>query len=196
MKKIEPYIKAGNKKIHNNCLIFSIPTSACFGCGKQCKSCYAQKAEKFYPNVLPCRTRNLQHSKKSSFVSKINEILNKSSKPFFRIHEAGDFYSQAYVNKWTRIAKDNPSKFFYAYTKKLNKFDFTELDSLPNVNIINSKPQKNLVNYGNLSYITMLKNTFGYDICPCGIEDEDSEKTCMNTCKLCLSSKKVAFLKH
>ena len=82
-------------------------------------------------------------------------------------------------------------------TKKLNKFDFSEICSLPNFNVINSKPTEKLANYGSLQYINMLKEKYGYDICPCGIEENlEKEKICMNTCKLCLSSQKVAFLQH
>lgn len=114
-----------------------------------------------------------------------------------RIHEGGDFYSQSYVNKWKDIIQMLPHIQFYAYSKKLKKFDFSEILALPNFNVINSKPSQKLVNYGSLQYITMLKEKYGYDICPCGIEKEEKGvKTCMNSCKLCLTSKKVAFLKH
>ena len=191
------YIKAGNKKISNNCIIFNLPTSVCFGCGKQCAGCYAKKAEYMYPDVLPCRENNLEETRKSSFISKMNEKLKRTKKPYFRIHESGDFYNQSYIDKWVQIAKDNSNKKFYAYTKKLSKFDFSQLDSLENVNIINSKPAKGLVNYGNIEYLKELNEKYGYDICPCGIVPETKgTKMCMNTCTLCLTSKKVCLLKH
>lgn len=191
------YISSGNLKIDKSCLVFNLPTSSCYGCGKQCKDCYAIQAEIQYPSVLPSRQNNLKETKKDSFISKMNLILKRTKKPYFRIHSSGDFYSQKYLNKWIEIAKQNPNIFFLAYTKKLNKLDFSGFTSLPNVNIVNSKPQKNLVNYGDMEYITMLQEKFGYDICPCGIvEEKKGEKICMNSCKLCLSSSKVAFLKH
>ena len=183
------YVSSGNKKIHKSCLIFNLPTSVCFGCGKQCKSCFALKAEYMYPNVLPCRLNNLKDSKKSSFTSEMIKNLSKRTKKIMRIHESGDFYSQSYINKWKEIIQALPHIQFYAYSKKLNKFDFSEICSLPNFNVINSKPTEKLANYGSLQYINMLKEKYGYDICPCGIEENlEKEKICMNTCKLCLLS--------
>ena len=36
---------------------------------------------------------------------------------YFRIHEAGDFYSLAYFRKWCEIARAFPAVTFFAYTK-------------------------------------------------------------------------------
>ena len=36
-----------------------------------------------------------------------------------RIHVSGDFFNQKYFNAWARIARLNPNRLFYAYTKSL-----------------------------------------------------------------------------
>ena len=36
-----------------------------------------------------------------------------------RIHVAGDFFSQVYFDAWRIVAKMNPDRLFYAYTKSL-----------------------------------------------------------------------------
>jgi hypothetical protein len=36
-----------------------------------------------------------------------------------RIHDSGDFYSEAYLQLWFAIATDNPHILFYAYTKEV-----------------------------------------------------------------------------
>jgi len=36
-----------------------------------------------------------------------------------RIHDSGDFYSEAYLYLWFAIAADNPEVLFYAYTKEV-----------------------------------------------------------------------------
>ena len=131
-------ISNGNKKLvsdHNvRYIVWNIPavvtcpfrTAACE------HSCYARKAEKNYPGCLPCRYNNLDASKEKAFISNmialIQDILSRPSYRnckhiVYRIHEAGDFYSQEYFNKWLKIAEhfqDNKKLVFVAYTKSVN----------------------------------------------------------------------------
>jgi len=53
-------------------------------------------------------------------------IIQKNQKKIkqVRIHEAGDFYSQAYLDNWFLIAKEFPGLTFYAYTKSFH-LDFS-----------------------------------------------------------------------
>ena len=128
----------GNKKLvsdHNvRYIVWNIPavvtcpfrTAACE------HSCYARKAEKNYPDCLPCRHNNLDASKEKAFISNmialIQDIINRPSYRnckhiVYRIHESGDFYSQEYFNKWLKIAEhfqDNKKLVFVAYTKSVN----------------------------------------------------------------------------
>ena len=47
-----------------------------------------------------------------------------------RIHEGGDFFSQAYFDAWLEVARRNPHVLFYAYTKSI-PFWLARLDKLP-----------------------------------------------------------------
>lgn len=98
------------------------------------KSCYAKKAETFYPDAYPSRYRHLELSKQADFTKRmiftIQSHLNrpafkKAKKVVIRIHESGDFYNQEYANKWIAIAEnfiDDPKVVFMAYTKSIEFF--------------------------------------------------------------------------
>jgi hypothetical protein len=47
----------------------------------------------------------------------ITEYLRKDRRKVVRIHQAGDFYSQEYLDKWKSIARNVPDNRFYAFTK-------------------------------------------------------------------------------
>ena len=102
-----------------------------------CKAqCYAIKAEVAYPDVLPARVRNFLDTQRPDFVARmIYTILyiaahTNKEKIIVRIHESGDFYNKAYVNKWLEIMDfcriDKRIKFI-AYTKSFPYFDGLEL---------------------------------------------------------------------
>ena len=114
-------------------LIFNLPSKiTCPFATKLCKHfCYAVKAETAYPSVLPSRTKHLALSKQDDFVERmiytIEAYLTRPSykdakKIVIRIHESGDFYNQAYANKWIKIAdyfRYDKRIVFMAYTKSI-----------------------------------------------------------------------------
>ena len=129
----------GNKKLKNTdkirYMIWNLPAvKTCPFATENCKkSCYARKAERVYSNVLPCREKNLEDSKKADFVDRMIYTIEKhlNSKAFngkkaiFRIHESGDFYSVEYTRKWIEIVKhfEHDTRItFLVYTKSLEYF--------------------------------------------------------------------------
>ena len=194
---MEKHYKTGNKKIDASCMISCLPTSVCFGKGKQCKGCYAYKSEigRFKAVVSPSRKRKLQQTKAKMFVANcITEIVN-SKRKVVRIHESGDFYSQSYINKYIEIIKACPEVRFYTYTKKLNKFDFSGICKLANFNLVNSITPFGL-NFGSMDYCKKLVKK-GYKLCPCGTSKEDkTKKTCMESCDFCAKYTNIVFLQH
>ena len=54
-----------------------------------------------------------------------------------RIHVGGDFFNQKYFNAWVAVAKLNPTKTFYAYTKSL-PYWIAQLDNIPSNLILNA----------------------------------------------------------
>ena len=55
-----------------------------------------------------------------------------------RLHDSGDFYSKEYLFKWYEIARNMPSKTFYAYTKRVKLIKDNELKKPKNMVIIYS----------------------------------------------------------
>lgn len=133
------YVSDRNKKLQSDehvlFLIWNIPAIVtCPYRTAHCEAaCYAVKAEKQYPDVIPCRTRNFEFSRTEYFVPAMIRFitlklkgLKKGRKIFFRIHESGDFYNVFYAAKWVEIAKhfSNDDRIvFLAYTKSIVMFD-------------------------------------------------------------------------
>ena len=118
-------LSKGNKKLPTTTAIFNLPSQiTCPNATEECKKwCYAKKAERMYPNVLPFRMKNLELTKdtEARLINDVNEELKKSQKvTHVRIHESGDYYNQQYLNKWFVIAVCNPNLTFYSYTKMWN----------------------------------------------------------------------------
>lgn len=193
-KKKTNLIQTGNSKLKAaGTLMFNLPAGK-ITCGRVCVGCYALKEEARWPSVITARTTRLEASKQPSFVDDIQQELNKKRKlpRYFRIHSSGDFYSQAYIDKWEQITKNNPSVIFYAYTKQKRKFNFDGLAALPNFVLIDSL-QYRRVNYGKKE-----KAPKGAFTCP---EQKGSDTVCGVTCTYCQTKgeadvKGVWFVKH
>jgi len=114
------YISKGNRRM--NIPTFSLPAVvSCNNTTALCRlNCYARKAEKCYPNVLPSRERNYRESETNNFITQVKEWLDKHKPNYFRIHESGDFYNQEYLEKWFKIIKDYPDIKFLVYTQMYN----------------------------------------------------------------------------
>lgn len=130
------YLSKGNKKLKSNqfvkFLIWNLPAvKTCPNATALCKkSCYARKAEKAYPTVLPCRENNLKESQKPDFVENMISAIKKAKDKralIVRIHESGDFYNLEYSRKWLEIATACPDVVFMAYTKSFKYFDGVKL---------------------------------------------------------------------
>lgn len=128
----------GNAKLDKRIATFSLPSG--FSCpgASECLSranrqtgnisdgqntvfrCFSASQEALFPNVRKARWNNLEALKGLSS-DQMADIID-SSLPLniiIRLHVAGDFFSQAYFDAWLEVAKRNPEKLFYAYTKSL-----------------------------------------------------------------------------
>lgn len=187
-------LTVGNHKLASNIITWDIPASQEV-CGRTCPSCYAIKAQKLYPAVLPSRGKKLELSKSPDFVPNITKAINILSPTYVRIHASGEFYSQEYINKWEVIAKATP-QVLYAYTKRLDEFDFSRLKLLKNVVIINSL-QNGRINYGTKEQ-AKLAEAEGMFVCP--DQGGKTEVICGNSCTYCMTKEAqnsgVFFVKH
>mgnify|MGYP003600063458 FL=1 len=185
MKLIQP----GNSKLHN-AYMFNLPATKEV-CNRACPGCYAAREQVRFPVILEARTKRLNASKDTSFSTMIiTELTSLKTKPkYFRVHASGEFYSQDYISHWELIAKEFPQITFYAYTKRMNDFDFSTLSALPNFVLINSL-QFNKLNYSKLEDAP--KEAF---ICP-----SSKEVLCGESCVYCMTKTAQAngvwFIKH
>lgn len=187
----------GNRKVAKGVGIFNLPAvNSCLNCGDCMATCYARQAQNQYPSVRAFRNSNYSLAKENTEVLKqlLDEQIKKENIKVIRIHESGDFFSEAYIQMWFSLAIMNPEVRFYAYTKVWDKNKFPEIaaglsaiDELSNVNIIDSYINGNR-NYGTPEYIKKLKGQYNCYTCPA--------KGCMSECIYCLENKNVVFEIH
>lgn len=115
MNELSKLISFGNRKMPKNVAIFNM--AAAFDCPSEkwgmCQipdKCYAKKAERLYPEVLPYRRRQAAYWLRVSperfaceFIATVS--VKKTKVDFLRFNESGDFHSQACLDKAEAIAK-------------------------------------------------------------------------------------------
>jgi hypothetical protein len=110
------------------------------------KFCYAKKGAYIWSNVQPAFEKRYQLSKTDEFIDAMNNEIKRKKPDYIRVHDSGDYYSRAYLNKWIQIAIRNPKVRFYSYT---NMVALAKSAKLPlNYDIIysNSGKQKQMIN--------------------------------------------------
>jgi len=198
-KKPDLLIK-GNTKLGKNVATFSLPAGKEEGtCALTCKGCYAMNGTYRYPSVVNGLKSRYQSSLEDSFVDNIIMELQKKkhqSTEYIRIHAAGDFYSQEYIEKWNTIVEKFPDKIFYAYTKQ-NSFNYDNIKSKENFILIDSLQHG--LNFGDKDYIDGLAEKTGAIVCPVNKETKDNIH-CGVECILCMQKDAqengVLFYKH
>jgi len=85
--------------------------------------CFAASLEALRPNVRKSVDRNLAILKDARSVKGMAEVINMSLPSIkfhnIRVHADGDFFNQTYFLAWMEVARKNPQRVFYAYTKNL-----------------------------------------------------------------------------
>jgi len=84
--------------------------------------CYAQKGAYSWSNVKPAFEKRYEITKQDNFIELMNKEIKRKKVDFLRVHDSGDFYSNSYIQKWFKIANQNPNVNFYAYTKSIPLF--------------------------------------------------------------------------
>lgn len=103
---------------------FSLPPGK--GCPKgvpcfKSNGCYAHKAFRRYPGTRMAWNTNLEMLRGplglGEFSYSLYTLLERKHPDYFRIHVAGDFISQRYLDIWIRMAVLFPETKFLAFTK-------------------------------------------------------------------------------
>lgn len=226
---ISPLLINGNKKIGRGCWHFSItagnaavtcdvaaaavPYAAmnpdvlkalCGGtCNCNCPGCYAQTGcYTFFSTRVSLARKTFLVRFFLAWVERalLAQIAADKIK-LCRIHAAGDFFSAAYVNMWSRIAAAYPDTVFWTYTKQMDQADMlpalAAFDAMPNCNIVKSVVDGYGFNFGHADYIIAVYHALkaagkSVYICRCGI---DKNQHC-NDCHHCATAEYVLFLEH
>jgi len=110
------------------------------------KFCYAKKGAYIWSNVQPAFENRYQLSKTNYFVGAMNDEIKRKKPDYVRVHDSGDYYSKAYLQKWIKIAIHNPDVKFYSYTNMVDMILNTSLPSNYDIIFSDSGKQKNLIN--------------------------------------------------
>ena len=120
----------GNEKLQKlNTISFNLPAfksadgfHVCPKAGGCASLCYARQGRYLMPNVAASREFNLAavRGDLSLFITQASEDLTRITNKIVRVHDSGDFFSQEYLDAWFTIARRQPKKRFYAYTKSLH----------------------------------------------------------------------------
>ena len=109
------------------------------------KFCYAKKGAYIWSNVQPAFEKRYQLSKTDDFVNKMNQEIIKKKPDYVRVHDSGDYYSKAYLQKWLDIAMHNPQVRFYSYTNCVEMLKNTNLPDNYDIIFSDSGKQKHLI---------------------------------------------------
>jgi hypothetical protein len=110
------------------------------------KFCYAKKGAYIWSNVQPAFENRYQLSKTNYFVGAMNDEIKRKKPDYVRVHDSGDYYSKAYLQKWIKIAIHNPDVKFYSYTNMVDMILNTSLPSNYDIIFSDSGKQKHLIN--------------------------------------------------
>lgn len=108
--------------------------------------CFQASAEALYPSLRKMVWNNFEAIRSfggdyTAIAKLITENLPKKF-DICRVHVGGDFFSQAYFDAWIEVARQHPSKLFYAYTKSL-QFVAKRINEIPsNLSLTTSRGGK------------------------------------------------------
>ena len=108
--------------------------------------CYAKKGAYIWSNVQPAFENRYQLSKTDDFIDAMNNEIKRKKPDYVRVHDSGDYYSKAYLQKWIQVAIHNPSVKFYSYTNMVDMMLKTSLPDNYDIIFSDSGKQKHLIN--------------------------------------------------
>ena len=156
------------------------------------KFCYAKKGAYIWSNVQPAFEARYQLSKTDKFVDAVNDEIRRKKPDYVRVHDSGDYYSRAYLNKWIAVAIHNPTVRFYSYTNMIDMIKKTELPENYDIIFSDSGKQKHLINEKHDRHTKIF--TSSSDLNDAGYVDSSDYD--LNATKWYSKSKKVGLIFH
>ena len=157
------------------------------------KFCYAKKGAYIWSNVQPAFEKRYQLSKTDKFIQAMSDEIVKKKPDYIRVHDSGDYYSKAYLNKWLEIAAIHTDVRFYSYTNCVQMLKNIDLPDNYDIIFSDSGKQKHLIDQ-KLDRFTKIFNSY----------DELMSKGYINASKIDLNAtkwfnnnnNKVGLIKH
>jgi len=195
---IKALVSKGNRKLPKSTWIFNSGSATnCpsreLGLCQAGNDCYALKAEKQYPKVLPYRERQFQLTQTVEPKDFAAQLIAESNRAYknpmkaFRFNEAGDFFNQSQVNWFASVCKALKSNKVkcYGYTARTD-LDLTGLLAVASVNVSNDKS----------NWITKGANRFKMVL-----EASGKNRACAGDCRICnicqtFTGKTIEVVKH
>ncbi len=138
-------LKALAKKLGKKLITFSIPSGWTCPAARECLSkadrhtgkitdgkdtqfrCFQASSEAVYPSLRQMVWHNFDSIKATlkNGVDALADLICESLPKKFdvvRVHVGGDYFSKEYLQAWIEVAKRNPNKLFYSYSKSLHFF--------------------------------------------------------------------------
>ena len=109
------------------------------------KFCYAKKGAYIWSNVQPAFEKRYQLSKTDKFIQAMSDEIIKKKPDYIRVHDSGDYYSKAYLNKWLAIAAIHTDVRFYSYTNCVQMLKDVDLPNNYDIIFSDSGKQKHLI---------------------------------------------------
>ena len=109
------------------------------------KFCYARKGFYTWSNVNKAHEERYEFSKTDEFVSAMIKEIKRKKADYVRVHDSGDYYSKAYLNKWFEIMKALPDVRFYSYTNMVDMMHKAELPENFDVIFSDAGKQRHLI---------------------------------------------------
>lgn len=189
---LKDYLAFGNNKIADSVAIFNMnsasdcPNRESANCQVPWESCYAGKAERVYPQVLPFRRRQeylWDCMTPEMWAAAFEELVSRKRKPVtaIRFSEAGDFRDDADIIKVNRIA-EMVDVDVYTYSAS----DYLDWTLAENFTVNQSNDRRE---YGDRRFIAVFDDELpdGAVWCPFDYSDaEGDDRPKCGECRLCI----------
>lgn len=147
----------------DKCLSKADPTTGKIQDGPKTEfRCFSASQEALRTHVRNSRFGNFDALRKVRTIEEMTAMINAALPRItrtgrgkvVRLHVAGDFFSQTYFDAWLEVAKANPGRTFYAYTKSIQYWvnRLSEIPSNFKLNASKGGRQDHLIDIYNLKF--------------------------------------------
>lgn len=126
--------------------------------------CYAASQEALYPTVRQLRWENLDSLKLpfDKMVEEIGKMVAFSPYKYIRLHSSGEFFSLPYMKAWVEVARRQPARIIYGYTKAVEWIQSLDVPDNFRFNVSKGGTQDALYD-GRLPFTGVAIEPDGYD---------------------------------